>query len=584
MNKVSHFAAVMRQVWRQAPALFVFSFLANMLLLASAIYMLQVYDRVLSSGSLDTLVWLTLAAIGAIAVYGLLEQARRLILGRISEWLDDQLNGPVIRRAMEERLAGSGSDAGLRDVSDLRGFVGGDGIVTFLDAPWSPIFIAVLWMLHPAIGAIATLGAALLFSGALANEVLTRRKQQEVSAQLRRSQRTAGQMIDSAETIRSLGMADAMLRRWQERQQTFTADQQQLVERTTTIGNVSRSLRLALQVAVLGAGAYYVLAGQLTPGAMIAGAIILSRALAPIERSIGAWRSFVAARAAHRNLSMLFADDAPPTDVVRLPRPEGRLSVENLHCVAPGTPSSTGKYLLRKVSLELEPGETCAVIGPSGCGKSTLCRLLVGTWKPAVGHVRLDSAEVSGWPPDQLGQHVGYLPQHIELFPGTIAENIARLRVVDSGQVLDAAQRAGVHEMILRLPNGYQTDVGIHGARISGGQRQRIVLARALFGEPSLVVLDEPNSNLDSDGEQALIRALSDLKERGCTVVVVTHQANLLRVSDRILALHDGRVVTFGPRNDVLKALSGRPQKTVPAASEPNRTDATSGAPAMAAE
>ncbi|AZO32889.1 MAG: type I secretion system permease/ATPase [Mesorhizobium sp.] len=555
----------MRLARHQAPALLLFSLLTNVLLLASTVYMLQIYDRVLSSGSIDTLLWLTLAVIGAIAVYGLLEHARRMMLGHISQWLDDQLSVPVIERAMEARLAGSSLEAGLKDVGDLRGFIAGDGILTFLDAPWTPVFLAFMWFLHPALGVLGLAGAVLLFCCALANDFLTRRKGQEAAAGLRRSQAAVGQYIDGAETLCSLGMSEPALLRWEQNQQSLTDLQSRIFQRTTVIGSLSRSLRLALQVAVLGLGAYFVLRRELTGGSMIAASILLSRALAPIERSIGAWRSLVNARTARQNLIKLFAATASMQNAgVTLPRPQGRLKLENLHYYAPGT----SQALLNGIGFGVEPGQTCGVIGSSGSGKTTLCRLIVGTMRPSLGHVRLDGAEVWNWPSDQLGQHIGYLPQQIELFPGTIAENISRLRdEVDSEAVIAAAQLAGIHEMILRLPNGYRTEVGPHGVKISRGQRQRIALARALFGDPPLIVLDEPNTGLDGEGEVALFNVLQQLKERGRTVVVVTHQTNLLRTADHVVFLRDGSVSMFGPRDEVLGALAGQPKRIpVPAA------------------
>jgi PrtD family type I secretion system ABC transporter len=548
----------------QAPALLLFSLLANLLLLASTVYMLQIYDRVLSSGSIDTLLWLTLAVIGAIAVYGMLEHARRMMLGHISQWLDDQLSVPVIQRAMEARLAGSGLEVGLKDVADLRGFIAGDGMLTFLDAPWTPVFLVFMWLLHPALGVVGLAGAALLFCGALANDFFTRRKNQEAAAGLRRSQYVVGQFIDGAETLRSLGMSQPALQRWEENQRSLMQLQSRLLQRTNIIGSVSRSVRLALQVAVLGLGAYLVLRRELTPGSMIAASILLSRALAPIERSIGAWRSLISAHTAHRNLMKLFADTRSMQNTgVTLPRPLGRLKLENLHYYAPGA----SQAVLNAISFGVEPGQTCGVIGSAGSGKTTLCRLIVGTLRPSLGHARLDGAEVWNWPSDELGQHIGYLPQQVDLFPGTIAENIARLRDVDSEAVIAAAQLAGIHEMILRLPNGYRTEVGPHGVRISRGQRQRIALARALFGDPPLVVLDEPNTGLDGEGEVALFNVLQQLKERGRTVVVVSHRTNLLRTADHIVFLREGSLLMFGARDEVLGALAGRPKPiSVPAA------------------
>ncbi|RWK06456.1 MAG: type I secretion system permease/ATPase [Mesorhizobium sp.] len=565
----------------QAPALLLFSLLANVLLLASTVYMLQIYDRVLSSGSVDTLLWLTLAVIGSIAVYGLLEHARRMMLAHISQWLDDQLSVPVTERAMEARLAGSNIEAGLKDVGDLRAFIAGDGMLTFLDAPWTPVFLAFMWFLHPALGVVGLAGAVLLFCCALANDFLTRRKGQEAAAGLRRSQAAVGQYIDGVETLRSLGMSEPALRRWEENQQSLMELQCRLLRRTTIIGSLSRSLRLALQVAVLGLGAYFVLRRELTPGSMIAASILLSRALAPIERSISAWRSLISARAARRNLMTLFADTASVQNAgVTLPRPEGRLKLENLHYCPPGT----SQPLLTKIGFGVEPGQTCGVIGASGSGKTTLCRLIVGALRPSYGHVRLDGAEVWNWPSNELGQHVGYLPQQVELFPGTIAENIARLRDVDSEAVIAATQLAGIHEMILRLPNGYRTEVGPHGARISRGQRQRIALARALFGDPPLIVLDEPNTGLDGEGEVALFNVLQKLKRRGRTVIVVCHQTSLLHTADHIVFLRDGAVSMFGTRDEVLGAMAGQPRRVPVAAAMQDKIAANAPANLKAGE
>ncbi|WP_292349425.1 type I secretion system permease/ATPase [Mesorhizobium sp.] len=571
MQPRPQFQEVMHLARRQAPALLLFSLLANLLLLASTVYMLQIYDRVLSSGSIDTLMWLTLAVIGAIAVYGLLEQARRMILGHISQWLDDQLSVPVIERAMEARLVGSSLEAGLKDVADLRGFVAADGMLTFLDAPWTPVFLAFMWLLHPALGLVGIVGAVLLFCGALANDFLTRRKGQEASLGLRRNQAAASQYVDGAETLRSLGMSEPALLRWEEKQHSLMTIQAQLLSRTTSIASLSRSLRLALQVAVLGLGAYFVLRGELTAGSMIAASILLSRALAPIERSIGAWRSLVTARTARRSLTRLFADTGSrQSDGVTLPRPQGRLMLDDVYYSAPGTQQA----LINKVSFNVVAGETCGVIGPSGCGKTTLCRLIVGTLRPSLGHVRLDGAEVASWPSNQLGIHIGYVPQQVELFPGTIAENIGRLRDVDSAAVIAAAQAAGIHEMILRMPNGYQTEVGPHGARISRGQRQRIALARALFGNPSLIVLDEPNTGLDADGEMALFNVLRLLRERGCTVILVSHQINLLHTAEHVVFMLDGAVKMFGTRDEVLGALGGQPRRITLPMPRPDKSPA----------
>ncbi|MCV2868665.1 type I secretion system permease/ATPase [Defluviimonas sp. WL0002] len=556
-SKDARLDKTMGAVRRLFPALVVLSFLVNLLLLVSALYMLQVYDRVLSSGSLDTLAWLTVGALAALVIYGVLEYARKVILGRAAYWLEIELSAPVIRRALAGRLAGEGPKASVTDVADLRSFVGGDAMLAFLDAPWSPIFLAFIWLVHPVLGMIAVGGAVVLFVLAVINDFVTRKPQQQVGAELRRSHATAQQYVDGAETVSPLGMAETLLSHWQNRYEAARSVQTRLGERTFAILSGSRSVRLALQVMILGAGAYQVLAGQLTAGGMVAAAIILSRALAPIERSIGAWRGFVAARAAYRNLKAAFARNDVPEGSLTLPRPAGRLSVENVFCLAPQSSS----LILEDINFAIEPGQVCGVVGPSGSGKTSLCRLLVGAWRPVRGHVRLDGADVSAWNPEELGPYLGYLPQEVELFPATVAQNIARMRDVDSETVIMAARLAGVHEMILRLPSGYDTDVGLHGGRLSGGQRQRLGLARALFGDPALVVLDEPNSNLDSNGEQALMAAIGHLKARGTTIVMVTHNAAVLRATDKILALREGKVAAFDDRDQILRIGRGEQPK-----------------------
>ena len=550
----------MAQIRGQMVPLGVFSCAANLLLLVSSVYMLQVFDRVLSSGSIDTLVWLTVAALSATAVYGVLELGRRRLLSRMGAWLDNELAGPVIRRGIDARLAGSPSEAGLPDVQEMRSFLSGDAILAFLDAPWTPIFIAVIWLLHPALGALAIAGAVLLFGVAVANDLVTRQRLKKSCAAMRRNESGARHFLDNAETVRALGMLGPLLERWQRDRRSTREDTERASAVTSGLTYFAKATRLSLQIMILGAGAWLVLQGELTGGGMIAGSLILNRALSPVERALSAWRSYVSARTARINLANLFLATRPDKTTLVLPKPTGHLTIEGLRF----QPRDCREPIIRKVDLILEPGQTCGVIGPSGAGKSTLCRLIVGAWKPNVGHVRLDGADVAGWDADELGKYVGYLPQTVELFPGTIAQNIARMREVDDAAVIEAARLADVHEMVLSLPDGYDTDVGVHGHRLSGGQKQRIGLARALFGDPALVVLDEPNANLDSAGDQAPHQALIRLKERGCTVLMVAHQPATLRTSDKVLMLREGRVAAFGERDKVLRALMQRaPQPRV---------------------
>jgi ATP-binding cassette, subfamily C, bacterial exporter for protease/lipase len=548
-NRLTDAVAAVR---RQFPVLILLSCLLNLLLLVTSIYMLQVYDRVLSSGSLDTLLWLTLIALFAVAVYGVLEQARRTILARAADWLDGELSAPMLQQAMETRLVGKAGRAGTRDVADLKRFYGGDAALAFLDAPWSVVFLAFIWLLHPVLGVLATLGASVLLALALANDALTRSRQTCLSQVIKVQHDNAGRFVDAGETIGPLGMARAVFEGWGRRQRDIIAEQQALSGRTTTILSIARSLRQALQVGMLGAGAYLVLGGHITAGAMIAASIVMGRALAPIERATGAWRAFVTARVARATLAELFADsehaDSPR---VSLPRPAGRFAFESVCYVPPGG----GEPILSAVTFALEPGQNCAVLGPSGAGKSTLCRLAVGAGRPTRGHVRLDGADVFDWSPEELGPHIGYLPQQVELLPGTVAQNISRFRELDSAAVIRAARTAGVHELILALPDGYETEISLHSRRISLGQRQRLALARAIYGEPAFVVLDEPNANLDEVGDRALLEALVTLKRAGTTVLVVTHQASVLKCADMILALREGTVAAFGARDQLLRPV-----------------------------
>ncbi|NEY89488.1 type I secretion system permease/ATPase [Tabrizicola oligotrophica] len=549
---MDRFSGAMRAVRGQFPALVLLSCILNLLLLVTSIYMLQVYDRVLSSGSLDTLLWLTLVAVFAIVIYGVLEQSRRKTLARMSGWLDAELTVPVLRRAMETRLAGKSGGAGPREVADLRRFYGGDTVLAFLDAPWSIVFLCFIWLLHPALGLFATLGAIALLGLAIANDSLTREGQLKLARVQKVQQDNATHFVGAGETIGPLGMARNVFGAWGRVQSEIAASQQGLADKTTVILSVARTLRQGLQIGILGLGAYLVLGGEATAGAMIASSIVMGRALAPIERATTAWRSFVAARAARASLAELFADVArAETARVALPRPTGQFAFENVLFAPPGS----SEPLLQNLSFSLDPGQNCAVLGPSGAGKSTLCRLAVGAWPANRGHVRLDGADVFDWNPEDLGPHIGYLPQQVELLPGTVAQNIARFRDIESAAVVQAARLAGVHELILSLPNGYETEISLHSQRVSLGQKQRLALARAVYGNPAFVVLDEPNANLDEIGDRALIETLGALKRAGTTVLIVTHQASVLKCADMVLAIRDGTVAAFGPRDQILKPV-----------------------------
>jgi ATP-binding cassette, subfamily C, bacterial exporter for protease/lipase len=437
----------------------------------------------------------------------------------------------------------------------VRNFVGGPSLLPFFDAPWAPLFIIVIFLLHPVLGFIALGSAIVLLCFAVANDVVSRMARDGTSASQIANGIFAATALRNADVVHAMGMQPAVVALHDRRQNDINASAQVGAERTALITGASKAVRIGVQVAILGVGAYLVTLGDLTAGGMIAGSIILGRALAPIEQAIGAWRGFTSAREAHGRITALLS--AVPATPSRQPfrRPRPAVGGERVAELA-----GQDKPVLRSVSFALEPGSVMAIVGPSAAGKSSLCRLLVGSWRPVAGQVRLDGAELGQWRAEDRGRYIGYLPQAIELFGGTVRDNIARLGKADDAAVVEAAVRAGCHDMILRLPQGYDTEIGEGGAFLSAGQRQRIGLARALFGEPRLVVLDEPNSNLDQEGESALIAAIAAIKQTGATVVLVSHRFVMMRVVDMIGVLQGGVLEKFGPRDQMLQELQAVPQ------------------------
>ena len=548
-------------------AVTLFSCAVNLLMLTVPLYMLQVYDRVLVSRSIETLIALTVLAVGLLIALGLFEFVRQRVLLRSANQLESDLAPRLLRASHDLELAGRSSGTQpLRDLSTLRQFMTGSGILAFFDAPWTPLFIAVIFVLHPLLGLVALAAALLLFALALLGEIITRKPLEEAGQFNRGAQNVAEAGLRNAEAVAAMAMRPALETRWQERQDWGWAMQSRAGERSGALSASVKSVRLGFQVAMLGVGAWLVLGEAITPGAMIAASIILGRALAPVEASIGAWRGFIGARGAYRRIREVLGDPATEQEErLALPAPEGRLSVEHLAAAAPGS----SRPILRGISFALDPGEALAVIGPSAAGKSTLARLLVGVWQAQGGCVRLDGAEVWTWQPEELGRHLGYLPQDIELFDATVAENVARMGAPDSQKVVAAARLAGAHEMILHLPDGYETRIGASGARLSAGQRQRIGLARALYGEPKLVVLDEPNANLDNEGEAALRQALVGLRKQGVSSIVIAHRPSVLSVVDKVMLLRDGRIEEFGT-----------PQEVIPKVTRPRAVEASGDTPA----
>ena len=530
-----------------------FSLFINLVLLVPSLYMLQVYDRVLASRSTTTLLMLTLLALALYAVMGALDLLRSRILVRVGARLDLALNGRLFAAMFDGNLRGrKGSAQPIADLTTLRQFLTGSGLFAFFDAPWMPIYLAVLFLLHPVIGWVAVGGGLVLSAVAVINEYATRRPLREANELAVVGGQAVAANLRNAEVLESMGMLPAVHRRWLTRHLEVLRLQSLASDRAGLLGSLSKSLRIALQSVILGVGAWLAVQNAITAGAMIAGSILMGRALAPIDQLIGSWKGFLAARSAYGRLQGLLAAVPSRPACMSLPAPTGELTVDAVVATPPGAVVPA----LRRVSFRVLAGEAIGIIGPSAAGKSTLARVVLGVWPVSTGTVRLDGAQIGHWNRDELGPYLGYLPQDIELLDGTVGQNIARFGAVDPPQVVAAAQRAGVHEMILHLPNGYDTPIGEGGAVLSGGQRQRIGLARAMYGRPRLVVLDEPNSNLDDQGEAALIQALCQLKSDGTTVLIITHRPSILSGVDRILVLREGVVEAYAPRERVLSQFT----------------------------
>ncbi|WP_299442251.1 type I secretion system permease/ATPase [uncultured Rhodospira sp.] len=531
-------------------SIFFFSFFINLLMFVAPLYMLQVYDRVLASRSEPTLIALTVLAGAMLLVMGVLDAIRARILVRTGARLDNEVGGSLFSAVFRRSVVapGGGQAQALRDLDSVREFLTGQGLLAFIDAPWVPLFLAAVYLLHPYLGVVATGGAVIIFLLALTNAVWSRKPLREANTASINANNYVTTSVRNAEAMEAMGMMPGILRRWSDRHRTVLALQAQASDRAGVIMSASKSIRMFLQIAILGTGAYLAIRQIVSPGTMIAASILMGRALAPVEQSVAQWRNLTNARAAYGRLRELLATTQVSDERMALPAPEGHLTAER---VIAGPPESK-MVVLKGVSFAVSPGEVLGVIGPSAAGKSTLARVLVGVWPPLQGDVRLDGASLAHWDKIALGQHMGYVPQDVELFEGTVAENIARFSDIDPEAVVVAAQRAGVHDMILTLPEGYDTQIGAGGAVLSGGQRQRVALARAMYGEPQLIVLDEPNANLDSDGETALMHAIRGLKDAGKTVIVITHRPTLLNAVDTILILKAGVVDAIGPRQEIL--------------------------------
>jgi len=531
-----------------------FSFFVNLLLLVPALFMLQVFDRVITSQSRETLLVLLIGVAVALALMFALDYLRSRLQGVAGNLLADSLLPTVALEtlARSARQPETAAHDGLRDVASLRNLFSSQGLLAVFDAPWALVYIAVIWLAHPVLGVTAVVSALLMLALALLNARITRQGIEDVQRAASKAQRYLESSMHNAEVVQSLGMGPALMARWRRLSAELAVRQGPTARRSVAMAALTRTTRQAVQVAMQAMGAYLVITGDGSPGVMVAATILLGRALAPVEQIVGSWRVLAEGRLALRRLAGLLDAAARQPERMALPAPAGQLVAHNLVYRAP----RGDRLILAGVSLSLAPGESLAIVGPSGAGKSTLVRLLTGVRPPSAGEVRLDHVDLAQWPREQVGAHIGYLPQDVELFSGTVAENIARLGDVDSPKVVAAAQRAGAHELILSFPEGYDTPIEPSGSIFSPGQRQRIALARALYGEPKLLVLDEPNANLDGASELALGEVLRGLQGK-VTTIVVSHRIPLVQHMTKMLALEGGRVTHYGPLPEVMQALQG---------------------------
>ncbi len=546
--------SVVVQIKRYAWIMLGLSGITNILGITLSLYIMLVFDRVLSSRSTDTLAFLSLAAVVALVTAAVLDAIRSFALGRIANWVSRRLAPDILMRSIERRLIeGNLRSELLRDLSHLRGFLSGPGVPSLLDLPWMPIYLIVAFLIHPLLGVIAVFGTAILFGIAFLNERLNNKDIRNASALSAVAMRDSDAIMRNAEVIDSLGMAPQMARRWSWQIARELHIQERVQKRTAAIISGTRLARALIQIALYAVAATLVLDHQMTGGAMMAGSIIVSRLLAPVEGVLVHWRALLLTREIYDRLQRFFKLPSLRTTETELPTPRGRVVVDRVSLMLPGHPTA----ILRGVDFTLEAGDHLAIVGPAASGKTTLSRVLLGILRAQSGVVRLDGVDVSKWRREEFGQYVGYLPQDVELFSGTVAENIARFTTCEDAEIIRAARMAGCHSMILNLPNAYDTEIGEGGMLLSGGQRQQVGLARALFGRPRFVVLDEPNSNLDIKGENALRIALERLKTAGVTTIVVTHRQSLITQMDKLLILHAGMVRAFGATRTVLDGVRG---------------------------
>ena len=535
-----------------------FSMFINVLMLVPPLYMLQLYDRVLTSRSESTLYMLTLIVIVLFVTMGLLEVVRSRVLVKFGNRFANILSNRIFESTFElaNKKPEAASSRLMGDFTQLRQFLTGNGLFAFFDAPWIPIYIIVLFLFHPYFGFFAIFAAIILVAITFLNEYTTKEKMDNANTLNRDSMMQLEANIRNAEVINAMGMKTNVRKKWEEKYFGFLNAQNDASNKAGIWSNLSKTLRMFFQSMILGLGAYLAVNMELSAGMMIAGSIIMGRALAPLDLMIATWKGFSGARMSYKRIDQLLKDFPKNKEYMELPAPKGFISVEGVYA----KPPASNKYTLENLNFSINKGDILGVIGASAAGKSTLARIILGVWPVQIGTVRIDGADISQWDREHLGKYIGYLPQDIELFSGTISENIARFNEVDSQKVIEAAMKAGVHDMILRLPEGYDTPIGTAGTVLSGGQRQRIGLARAIYDNPVFVVLDEPNSNLDEQGELALLKTVEELKKSGTTVVIITHRPNILKVTNKILIMNTGKVERYASTEEILGAVAKQNQ------------------------
>lgn len=553
----------LRSNWHSFIHVGIFSFFINLIMLVPPLYMLQIYDRVMVSRSQETLIMLTAVLIWMFATLAILELVRSRVLSRLSNRLDQALTQRIYQGmlAAAAKQAGRASSQPLHDLSSIRQYFSNNGIYALFDTPWVPVYLAILFLFDPLFGWFAVAAAVTVVILALINEFSSHGIQKQAVEQQIQAQQLVDTQLRNAEVARAMGMQNALHQHWSQAHESAIDQLSRASERSNFWANNSKTIRLLFQSLMLGLGAYLAINNHITAGMVIAGSIIMGRALAPLDQLIGSWKSLSNARLAQRRLDDFFSTQEQSLEQMPLPDIEGAISVHNAILIPPGSEEPS----LKGVAFSATPGEAVAIIGPSGAGKSTLVKAILGIWPLSAGDIRFDQADIKQWDMSKLGPQLGYLPQDVELFAGTIAENVARFSAIDNDKVIKAAKLAGVDTLIKHLPEGYNTQIGIAGSVLSGGQRQRIGLARALYNDPKIVVLDEPNASLDDQGEQALLAACKQLKHAGTTVIFISHRQNILQLADKILVLDNGKQQLFGPAEAVLNRLAAKANDNIAA-------------------